>query len=89
MSLKVPVCRSCGRAVFPERLLCPDCGARNWREEPVDSGVLESLADRGEVRVGIVRTALGPAAIVRVQGAAREGAEVLLEEDGGVPVARV
>lgn len=88
MSLHVFICGSCGRAVFPERLLCPDCGARNWREERVDSGVLESVADRGDVRVGIVRTPPGPVAIVRVEGAAREGAEVPLDEDGQVPVAR-
>lgn len=88
MSLRVFVCGSCGRAAFPRRLLCPDCGAREWREEPVESGVLEAVADRGEVRVGAVRTALGPLAIARVEGGAQAGTEVSLGEDGEVPVAR-
>ncbi|HKI91702.1 MAG TPA: zinc ribbon domain-containing protein [Gaiellaceae bacterium] len=88
MSLRVFVCGSCGRAAFPQRLLCPDCGARDWREERVESGVLEAVADRGEVRVGAVRTPLGPLAIVRVEGDAQAGAEVALDEDGEVPVAR-
>ena len=88
MSLRVFVCGSCGRAVFPERLLCPDCGARAWREESVEFGVLEAVADRGEVRVGAVRTPLGPLAIARVDSNAGEGGEVSLDEDGEVPVAR-
>lgn len=88
MSLRVFVCASCGRAAFPQRLLCPDCGGRDWREEPVESGVLEAVADRGEVRVGAVRTALGPLAIARVEGDARPGAQVRLDEDGRIPVAR-
>lgn len=88
MSLRTFVCGSCGRTVFPERLLCPDCGARDWREQPVESGVLESVAEQGEVRIGIVRTPPGPLAVVRVQGEAREGDQVMLAEDGEVPVAR-
>lgn len=88
MSLRLFVCGRCGRAAFPQRLLCPDCGARDWREEHVGSGTLEAVADRGEVRVGVARTALGPLAIVRVEGDAQAGAEVLLDEDGEVPVAR-
>jgi uncharacterized OB-fold protein len=88
VSLTVYVCGSCGRAAFPQRLLCPNCGARDWREEPVDSGTLEAVADRGEVRIGTVRTSLGPLAIVRVEGDAEAGARVLLDADGEVPVAR-
>lgn len=87
MTLEIPVCEACGRAVFPERLLCPDCGARAWRHEPVASGVLEAAAERGDVRVGAVRTPLGPLAIVRVVGDAEPGDEVPLSADGGVPVA--
>ena len=87
MTLEIPVCDACGRAVFPERLLCPVCGARSWRREPVAAGVLEAAAARGEVRVGAVRTPLGPLAIVRVAGDAQPGDEVTLSEDGGVPVA--
>lgn len=87
MTLEIPVCEACGRAVFPERLLCPACGARAWRREPVASGVLEAAAQRGEVRVGAVRTPLGPLAIARVVGTAAPGDEVSFSVDGEVPVA--
>jgi len=87
VSLSVFVCAACGRAVFPRRFLCPDCGGGEWREEPVDHGVLEAAAER-EVRVGAVRTPLGPLAIARVESDAAQGAEVELDQDGDVPVAR-
>lgn len=88
MSLNVYVCESCGRAVFPRRLLCPQCGGRDFRKEPVERGTLEDVADRGEVRLGAVRTPLGPLAIARVEGDAAAGAEVALDQDGDIPVAR-
>lgn len=84
---EVYVCGACGRAVFPERLLCPGCGAREWRREPVETGTLEAAAERGEVRVGAVRTPLGPLAIARVEGDAEPGSEVRLSADGEVPLA--
>ena len=87
MSLRLFVCDSCGRAVFPQLLLCPDCGSTGWRHEPVDGGVLEAVADRGVVRLGAVRTSSGPLVIARVDGAAKAGATVRLDEDGEVPVA--
>ena len=87
MSLQVFVCASCNRAVFPRRLLCPDCGGAEWREEQVASGVLEAAAER-EVRVGAVRTPLGPLAVARIESDAEPGAEVTLDQDGDVPVAR-
>lgn len=87
MSLRVPVCTACGRSVFPRRLLCPDCGGAEWREERVESGVLEAATER-DVRVGAVRTPLGPLAIARLESSAEPGSEVLLDEDGDVPVAR-
>ncbi len=82
------VCESCGRATFPRRLLCPECGGREFREERVDAGTLEDVADRGEVKVGIVRVAQGPVLVARVEGDAARGAQVRLEMDGEVPVAR-
>ena len=88
MSLRVAVCGSCGNASFPPPYLCPRCGAREWREEQVESGTLEAVSDRGEVRVGAVRLPQGPVAIARVEGDAQAGAEVALSEDGDVPVAR-
>lgn len=87
MSLQVPVCVACGRAVFPRRFLCPDCGGSAWREEAVETGVLEAVATR-EVSVGAVRTSLGPLAIARVESAAKPGDTVSLDQEGDVPVAR-
>ena len=87
MTFELSVCNACGRAVFPERLLCPQCGAREWRREPVASGVLEAAAERGEVRVGAVRTPLGPLAIARLVSDAKPGDEVPLSADDEVPVA--
>ena len=87
MSLTVFVCESCGRAVFPHRFLCPDCGGGEWREEPVETGSLEAAAER-EVRVGAVRTPLGPLVIARVETAAEPGSEVSLDQDGSTPIAR-
>ncbi len=87
MTLTVFVCDACGRAVFPHRFLCPECGGREWRAEPVEAGTLEAAAER-EVRVGAVRTALGPLAIARVESDALEGAEIFLDQEGDTPVAR-
>jgi hypothetical protein len=87
VSLSVFVCESCGRAVFPHRFLCPECGGREWRREPVESGTLEATAER-EARVGVVRTPLGPLVIARVEGDAQPGARVSLDQDGDTPVAR-
>jgi uncharacterized OB-fold protein len=86
--MRIFVCGRCGRAVFPQRLLCPDCGARVWGETEVETGVIEAIADRADMRLAAVRTALGPLAIVRVEGDPQEGGEVSLDEDGEVPVAR-
>jgi uncharacterized OB-fold protein len=85
--MRVFVCDRCGRAVFPRRLLCPQCGAREWRDQTIATGVLEHASDRPGVRLGAVRTPLGPIAIARVDGDARPGAEVSLAEDGDIPVA--
>ena len=88
MSLGLFVCVSCGRAVFPRRLLCPDCGGSEWRREPVETGVLEVATERGDVGVGAVRTPLGPLVVARLEGESRPGGEVSFDEDGGVPVIR-
>jgi uncharacterized OB-fold protein len=88
VSARVFVCESCGRAVFPRRLLCPDCGGRAFRDEHVETATLEDYADRGEVKLGAVRAPSGPLLIARVEGDPRRGGEVSLDEDGDVPVAR-
>lgn len=87
MSLAVFVCTGCGRAVFPRRLLCPDCGGADWREEAVEHGVLEAVTER-DARVGAVRTPQGPLAVARVESGAQVGSSVALDQDGDVPVAR-
>jgi uncharacterized OB-fold protein len=87
VSLGLFVCSFCGRAVFPRRLLCPDCGGSEWRREPVETGMLEAATER-EVRVGAVRTPLGPLAITRIESGAEPGAEVSLDQDGDTPLAR-
>ena len=87
MSLRVFVCEACGRAVFPRRLLCPDCGGAEWRREAVEAGVLEAAADQGDVRIGAVRTALGPLVIARLEGEPQPGGDVSCREDGDIPVA--
>ena len=66
----------------------PRLRRREWREERVETGTLEAVSDRGEVRVGAVRLPQGPVAIARVEGDAEAGAEVALSEDADVPVAR-
>jgi hypothetical protein len=43
---------------------------------------------RDGVHVGLVRVALGPLVVARVEGAAEVGDEVALDQDGLVPVAR-
>ena len=88
MSLRIAVCNACGRASFPPPLLCPECGARDFREERAGGGTLEEWSDRGEVKLGSVRLPQGPVAIARLEGEPRQGAEVRLDEDGDVPVAR-
>lgn len=87
MTLNIFVCASCDHAVFPQRFLCPDCGEREWRKEPVETGTLEAAAER-EVRVGAVRTPLGPLVIARIESDARPGSEVSLDQDGSTPIAR-
>ncbi|MGH9028738.1 MAG: hypothetical protein ACRDV4_03905 [Acidimicrobiales bacterium] len=90
MSLSVPVCGSCGEAVFPAMLLCPRCAASEWRVEQVDRGILEgcTVLERDGIRVGLVRVPLGPLVVARVAGDLKVADEVALTEDAHVPLAR-
>lgn len=83
----IAVCEGCGRAMFPRRLLCPDCGGRAFRDESAETGTLEDVADRGEVTLGMVRLPEGPVLIARVEGGASRGTTLRLQWDGDVPVA--
>ncbi|MDA8312959.1 MAG: rubredoxin [Actinomycetota bacterium] len=90
MSLSIPVCATCGNATFPQLFLCPSCAGTTWRYEPVERGHVEgsTVNARDGVHVGLVRVALGPLVVARVEGAAEVGDEVALDQDGLVPVAR-
>jgi uncharacterized protein len=87
------ICRACGHAVFPQRLLCPNCGGADWREEAAERGALEELTEAvfrtgGEHvtrRLASVRTDQGPVVIARVLDDAQRGAAVTLAlSDGAV-----
>lgn len=81
------VCESCGKTMFPRRLLCPHCGGRDFREEQVETATLEDFADRGDVKLGQVR-ARDAIVIARVEiDEPQRGMQVTLSLDGGVPVA--
>ena len=90
MSLSIPVCATCGNPTFPQLFLCPSCAGTTWRYEPVERGHVEgsTVNARDGVHVGLVRVALGPLVVARVEGAAEVGDEVALDQDGLVPVAR-
>ena len=88
--LPVQVCQTCGQAVFPARALCPRCGGRAWRTETATAGVAEQVTThrRGGV-IASVATDLGPVVVARAEDAVGPGARVVLDIDGGAPVARV
>ncbi len=90
MSLSIPVCAACGEATFPRLFLCPSCAGTTWRYEPVERGHVEgsTVNARDGVHVGLVRVALGPLVVARIEGPAQVGDEVALDQDGLVPVAR-
>ena len=82
------VCESCGKTMFPRRLLCPQCGGREFRDEQVETATLDDFADRGDVKLGQVR-ARDAIVIARVEvDEPQRGMRVTLSMDDGVPVAR-
>jgi uncharacterized OB-fold protein len=95
--IDVCVCGRCGHAVYPYRALCPECGAREWRVERVERGVVEQattirhrvgVARRVPVGVASVHVERGPVVIARLLGAATAGAVVALGTRAGGVVAR-
>jgi uncharacterized OB-fold protein len=87
MSLPVPVCTVCGTAAFPPRALCPRCASAQWRDEPVDAGVVEGVTCRDGTLIAAVRTPLGPLVVVRLVSAARSGDSVSVDLVRSVPTA--
>lgn len=81
------MCSACGEAAFPPRLLCPRCGARSWREERIDTAVVERTTERDGTAIATVRTPLGPLLVTRLLGNTKRGEVVGLDADGDVPVA--
>ena len=88
--LRVPVCASCGQAVWPPRLLCPRCHGDRFEQRDGSVGTLEELTELGgEERVELctVRLAVGPVVVARCDGA-RRGDSVRLRLENGALVAR-
>lgn len=72
-AFEIPVCGACGHAVWPPRLVCPSCGAREWKRVDASEGTLEEvseLAGSGSepVRLCSVRLDAGPTVIARGEG---------------------
>ena len=91
------VCRTCGFAVFPPRLLCPKCGGASWERRLATDGVLEDATTLwrapggvpgGPIRLGTVRLDAGPALVVRLHSDAAPRVRVALETVAGAPHAR-
>lgn len=92
----IRVCRTCGHAVFPPRLLCPTCGGSDWREDVAESGVVEQATEavfrtsgqRVAQRIASVRTGAGPVVIARLADDVGPGSAVALEVSDGAIIAR-
>ena len=95
-SLWVPACRTCGRKVFPPRLLCPACGGASWKRERAGQGVVEEVttvqhpvgADGVAVTLASVRLDAGPVVVASLDGQLGPGDHVELVAVEGAPVAR-
>ncbi len=96
-ALDVSVCRSCGRKVFPSRVLCPACGGASWTRRRAGQGVVEEVttirrtvgADGGlAVSLASVRLDQGPVVVAGLDGPAGSGDRVELLVVDGAPVAR-
>lgn len=88
IELRVQVCDSCAHAVFPERVLCPRCGSRDWHEAPAGPGTVQQVTThRAGGHIASVATDLGPVVVARADDAVAPGARVRLSDDRGAPVA--
>jgi len=86
--LRVQVCEVCGHTVFPRRALCPRCGSRDSHEAPAGPGSVEQVTThRAGGRVASVALDAGPVVVARAADGLTPGARVVLEDDGGAPVA--
>jgi uncharacterized OB-fold protein len=87
--LVVWVCRTCGRAAFPRRALCPACGGASWSREPAGTGTVEEVTTvrhavgaEGDLSVslGSVRLDTGPIVVAVVDARSRAGDRVELAD---------
>ena len=82
MSAIIQRCQSCGRQLFPFRLLCPSCGADAFETVPVETATVEQttlLADGTFLATVVPRG--GPALIARIDPDAAVGDDVSLSND--------
>jgi hypothetical protein len=80
--LQIQVCAN-GHAVFPPRVLCPQCGSRDWHEAQAGPGTAEQVTthrDGGEI--ASVALDAGPVVVARADGIT-PGSRVALEDDQG------
>jgi uncharacterized OB-fold protein len=98
MTFEIPVCESCGHAVFPPRLACPRCHENAWRLERAHCGTVEYLTavrrsaviePGGEpIRLALVHTDLGPRVLARVDSDLSPGQRVELDAAANAVTAR-
>jgi uncharacterized OB-fold protein len=95
--LSVHRCQSCKAIFFPQRFLCPKCGADRWAVEDIADGVVEEttvvLHARGRPDwtprpIGTVRVANELAVIAGLEEEFPEGTAVTLFTKDGAPFAK-
>lgn len=86
MSVMIQVCRQCGARWFPDRLVCPSCGATSFDREAVSACRIEQvtvLANGTSLATATIEPNIP--VIVRLFGQIRVGDDVPLTDD---PVAQ-
>jgi uncharacterized OB-fold protein len=87
-------CRGCKAAVFPQRLLCPQCHGAAFDADRVTEGVVEEVAvirhmigqaDWQPRRIANVRTMGGPSITVGLRDDSGPGTVVTLIQEEGAP----
>lgn len=99
-TLTVHACAACGQREFPERLLCPACGGRDFVDVDAGCGSVEDVtalhrrpgSGAGELAwLATVRTDAGPRVIAQLEGPLEAGApvELRLGADGAIRARQV
>lgn len=75
-------CAGCRARRFPERLRCPTCGGREFRQVRVTSGCVREVTARPDAAQAIATVGAGGATLIaRVPATARPGDEIRLTHD--------